>query len=76
MVGQFKHTATDTIRPPGENARRNLVTRTSGEGEIDKQLGYILISDNVKTWRKYTKVKEISHHIQANRRRLLKWKSE
>ena len=37
-------TATNTVHPPKGIDKRNLITWTSGDGKIHKQLGYIVIS--------------------------------
>ena len=56
IMEKFKLPSPNTINQPKQNAQYNLVTRTSGDGEIDKQLDYLPISEDMETWTDYTKV--------------------
>ena len=62
-------TATNTIHIPKHRDRNNLITWASGDKTINKQLDYIMISKNMRTWLNYTKVKgtaNTNHENQHN----------
>ena len=70
MIERRMHTSTNTIQPPEKNDPYNLATRTSGGGEINKHLGYILIVGNVETWLNYAKAKGVGdQNKETNTRR-------
>ena len=68
---KYELTATNTIRPPRGNDRRNLTTWPSGDGEIHKQLHYIMISKNMKTWMNYSKAKGTENTNHANQHNII-----
>jgi len=56
-MNKFRLTASNTIHPPKNENKGKLITWTSGDGEINKRLGYILIGSNMKNWLNYAKAK-------------------
>ena len=50
IMGKFHLTATNTIYTPKNNDKQKLVTWTSGDGKIKKQLDYILVNKETRNW--------------------------
>jgi len=48
-----------------------MVTWVSGDGKTQKQLDYIIISDNVKTWLNYSKTKGTSNPNSENQHNII-----
>ena len=63
--------ATNTIHPPKNAGKRYMTTWTSGDGNIQKQLDYILVSDNIKNWINYSKTKGTTNINSTNQREIL-----
>ena len=72
MIEQFKLTETSDVHPPKKDDAYNIITWANVGGGIQKQIDHFLISDNVETWLKYTKVKGLAGPKQGGRRRILK----
>ena len=71
ILNKFSLTATNTIHPPKNNDKENLIAWTSGGGKINKQLDYIMISNNMKNWLNFTKTKGTADINGANQHKIL-----
>ena len=71
VLHKYELTATNTIHHPKDNDRRNLTTWTSGDGKIHKQLDYIIIGRNMKTWTNYSKVKGTANTNQTDQHNII-----
>ena len=56
---------------PENNDRQRLTTWTSGDGEIQKQLDYIMISKKIKTWLNCSKAKGTDNAHHANQHNII-----
>ena len=57
IMGKFSLTATNALRPPKNDDKHNLITWTSGDGGVGKQLDYILVNNKIKNWINCSKAK-------------------
>ena len=68
---KFELTATNTIHTPKNNDKKRLVTWTSGDGKIEKQIDYIMISKNISTWLNYSKAKGTANMNHTNQHNII-----
>ena len=71
MIRDFKLTATNTIHPPKRLEKEKMVTWATGDGKTQKQLDYIMISGNIKTWPNYSKTKGDANPNSENQHKIL-----
>merc|ERR1712112_541752 len=64
-------TAANTIHIPKMRDKKNLITWTSGDRKVNKQLDYIMISKNMRTWLNYAKVKGTANTNQENQHNIV-----
>ena len=71
MINKFDLVATNKIHPPKRGEKERLYTWTSGDGKVQKQLDYILTSNNIRTWCNYSKTKGTANPNSENQHKLI-----
>ena len=71
IIRDLELTATNTIHPPKRHEKEKMVTWVSGDGKTQKQLDYIIISDNIETWLNYSKTKGTATPNSENQHKIL-----